>query len=69
MEMDHEMQYSLLIKKQAKKTLQSLSRPDRNRITEKIMALGADPDDPARYQALAGTALLQATGRWLADHL
>ncbi len=45
--MDHEMQYSLLIKKQAKKTLKSLSRPDRNRITEKIMALGADPDDPA----------------------
>lgn len=39
------MLYTLLIKRQAKKTLQSLSRPDRNRITEKIMALGANPDD------------------------
>ncbi|MBA2654436.1 MAG: type II toxin-antitoxin system RelE/ParE family toxin [Gammaproteobacteria bacterium] len=40
------MDYTLLIKRQAKKTLQKLSRPDRNRITEKIMALGANPDDP-----------------------
>ena len=40
------MTYTLMIKRQAKKTLQSLSRPDRNRITEKIMALGANPDDP-----------------------
>jgi mRNA interferase RelE/StbE len=41
------MAYTLLIKRQAKKTLQSLSRPDRNRITEKIMALGNNPDDPS----------------------
>lgn len=40
------MSYGLLIKKQAKKTLQSLSRPDRNRITERIVLLGANPDDP-----------------------
>lgn len=39
------MVYTLLIKRQAKKTLQSLSRPDRNRITEKIFRLGANPDD------------------------
>ena len=40
------MTFSLLIKKQAKKTLQGLARPDRSRMTEKIMALGADPDNP-----------------------
>ena len=40
------MLYTVLIKKQAKKTLQSLSRPDRNRITEKITLLGENPDDP-----------------------
>ncbi len=39
------MAYILLIKRQAKKTLQKLSQLDKNRITEKIMALGADPDD------------------------
>ncbi|MDP1614927.1 MAG: type II toxin-antitoxin system RelE/ParE family toxin [Methylococcales bacterium] len=40
------MSYTLLIKKQAKKTLQSVSRPDRTRITEKIMLLGSNPDHP-----------------------
>lgn len=40
------MIYKLLIKKQAKKRLESLSRPDRNRITEKIVLLGANPDNP-----------------------
>ncbi len=38
--------YALLIKKQAKKALQSVSRPDRNRITEKIVLLGENPDNP-----------------------
>lgn len=38
------MTYALLIKKQAKKILQSLPRPERNRITEKIVLLGRDPD-------------------------
>ncbi|HSW69422.1 MAG TPA: type II toxin-antitoxin system RelE/ParE family toxin [Gammaproteobacteria bacterium] len=41
------MRYKLLIKKQAKKTLQSLARPDRNRIAEKITLLGENPDNPA----------------------
>lgn len=39
------MTYTILIQRQAKKTLQNLSRPDRHRITEKIVALGIDPDD------------------------
>ena len=39
------MPYKLLIKRQAKKKLQSLSRSDRNRITEKIMILGQNPDN------------------------
>ena len=34
------MRYTLLIKKQAKKALQSLARTDRNRIAEKITLLG-----------------------------
>jgi len=38
--------YTLLIKKQAKKILQSVPRPDRNRMTEKIVLLGTDPDSP-----------------------
>ncbi len=40
------MTYTLLIKKQAKKILQSVPRPDRNRMTEKIVLLGTDPDSP-----------------------
>lgn len=41
------MTYALFIHRHARKTLQSLSRSDRNRITEKIMALGSNPDNPA----------------------
>ena len=41
------MSYTLLIKKQAKKALQSLPQPDRTRITEKIVLLGKDPDNPS----------------------
>ena len=37
--------YTLLIKKQAKKALQSVPQPDRTRITEKIVLLGENPDD------------------------
>jgi mRNA interferase RelE/StbE len=37
--------YTLLIKKQAKKVLQSVAQPDRTRITEKIMLLGENPDN------------------------
>lgn len=40
------MKYSLLIKNQAKQKLRSLNRPDRNRITEGIVKLGNNPDDP-----------------------
>lgn len=41
------MEYTLFIKKQAKKMLKSLARPDRNRITEKIVMLGKNPDNPS----------------------
>ncbi|QDQ40845.1 type II toxin-antitoxin system RelE/ParE family toxin [Legionella geestiana] len=37
--------YTLLIKKQAKKALQSVPQPDKTRITEKIVLLGKNPDD------------------------
>jgi len=37
--------YELLIKKQAKKVLESLSRLERNRITEKIILLGRNPNN------------------------
>ena len=39
------MSYTLLMKKQAKKALQSVPQPDRTRITEKIVLLGQDPDN------------------------
>lgn len=41
------MQYAVAIRRQAQKKLQSLSRPDRARIAEKIYQLGLNPDDPA----------------------
>ncbi len=37
--------YTLLIKKQAKKALQSVPQPDRTRVTEKIVLLGENPDN------------------------
>lgn len=39
------MEYTLIIKKQAKKKLQGLANNERNRITEKIVWLGKNPDD------------------------
>lgn len=39
------MNYKILIKRQAQKVLQKLSRIDKTRITEKIMALGRNPND------------------------
>ena len=39
--------YNVVIRRQAQKKLQSLSRPDRARIAEKICQLGSNPDDPA----------------------
>lgn len=40
------MPYAVIIKRQAKKKLQSLNRVDRNRIAEKIVSLGENPDNP-----------------------
>lgn len=37
--------YQVLIRSQAKKKLQSLTRPERFRIAEKIVQLGRNPDD------------------------
>lgn len=39
------MPYTLIIKQQARKKLQSLSRPERFRLAEKIELLGANPDN------------------------
>jgi len=39
------MPYTLMIKQQARKKLQSLSRPERFRLAEKIELLGANPDN------------------------
>lgn len=39
------MPYTLLIKQQAWKKLQSLSRPERFRLAEKIELLGTNPDN------------------------
>ena len=40
------MSYTLVIKRQAKKKLQSLPRSDRFRIAEQIEMFGENPDDP-----------------------
>lgn len=40
------MSYTLLIKKQAKKVLQSVLKPEKTRITEQIVLLGKNPDNP-----------------------
>ncbi len=40
------MTYTIIIKKQAKKKLQSLPYFERTRIAEKIEFLGYNPDDP-----------------------
>lgn len=37
--------YDVLIRPQAKKKMQSLPRPDRFRIAEKLVQLGRNPDD------------------------
>lgn len=41
------MPYTVIIKQQARKKLQSLAKPDRLRITDKINQLGHNPDDPS----------------------
>lgn len=40
------MAYEIVIRRQARKKLKMLARPDRQRIAEKIQQLGDDPDDP-----------------------
>ena len=40
------MSYTVLIKKQAKKALQNVPQPDKTKITEKIVLLGKNPDNP-----------------------
>lgn len=39
------MSYTIKIKRQAGKKLTSISKPEREAITEKIIALGQNPDD------------------------
>jgi len=41
------MSYTITIKRQARHKLKSLGKPDRLRITDAIVFLGANPDDPA----------------------
>ena len=41
------MPYTVLMRRQAAKKLQSLPRNERTRIAENIHMLGFDPDDPA----------------------
>jgi len=38
------MDYEIIIKKQAQKALKALAKPNRYRITEKIVLLGRNPD-------------------------
>lgn len=40
------MPYTIVIKQQARKKLQSLAKPDRLRIADKISQLGYNPDNP-----------------------
>lgn len=40
------MSYTIIIKQQARKKLQSLPKPDRVRIADKINQLGYNPDAP-----------------------
>ena len=58
--------YILLIKKQAKKALQSIPQPDRTRVTEKIVLLGKNPDNPSLdIKKLQGEPYLRLrVGQW-----
>ena len=40
------MSYMIVVKQQARKKLQSLAKPDRLRIADKINQLGYNPDSP-----------------------
>lgn len=60
------MPYKLFIQQQAKKKLQSLPASDRNRITEKIVMLGQNPDDESLdIKPLAGMPCFRLrVGNW-----
>lgn len=60
------MQYEIVINKKAKKKLQSLSATDRIRISEKIIRLGNNPDDPGLdLKKLAGHPYFRLrVGNW-----
>ena len=50
------MTWMVIMHRDAQKALQRLDRPTRQRMAEKIQALGDNPDDPALdVKALAGS--------------
>lgn len=60
------MPYTLIIKRQAQKKLQSLPREERTRLAEKIHLLGQNPDDATLdAKRLVGTPLYRLrVGNW-----
>jgi len=60
------MTYTLLIKQQAKKKLQSLPRTERVRVAEHLHQLGLNPDNPALdIKKLAGEPYYRLrVGNW-----
>ncbi|MBF0426251.1 MAG: type II toxin-antitoxin system RelE/ParE family toxin [Magnetococcales bacterium] len=60
------MTYQVTIQRKAKRKLQSLSVPDRYRITERILDLGRNPDDPTLdVKPLVGSSLWRLrVGDW-----
>ena len=60
------MPYALIVRRQAKRKLQSLSRVERNRIVEKIVLLGENPDNPQLdIKPLAGSPFYRLrVGDW-----
>ncbi len=60
------MPYALLIRRQARKKLQSLPRGERARVAEKINQLGQNPDDPLLdIKPLSGLSLYRLpVGAW-----
>ena len=60
------MPYTIVIKRQAQKKLQSLPRDERARLAEKINLLGQNPDNPELdAKRLVGTPLYRLrVGNW-----
>ncbi|MBI3374351.1 MAG: type II toxin-antitoxin system RelE/ParE family toxin [Betaproteobacteria bacterium] len=60
------MPYTIVIRRQARKKLQSLPRGERARLAEKINQLGHNPDDPALdTKRLSGVPLYRLrVGSW-----